>query len=169
MHDTSNPIHVCILTTGHPVDDVRLRRKLAESLVRDGVQVTWVGPDYKYVEGPKVVAYAVPFAGRGYSAPIEGFLGLESDLRTVRCMVVTYQAETPGLGGQVGSQPFLDCFRGKSIDGLRLVRPGKAQADNEVDSITGATLTSARFQAILDKTVSAVQSLRSTPEQPDAR
>ena len=63
MHDTSNPIHVCILTTGHPVDDVRLRRKLAESLVRDGVQVTWVGPDYKYVEGPGAPP---PLAGCSY-------------------------------------------------------------------------------------------------------
>ena len=63
MHHTSSPIHVCILTTAHPVDDVRLRRKLAESLVRDGIQVTWVGPDYQYVEGPGAPP---PLAGCSY-------------------------------------------------------------------------------------------------------
>jgi len=63
MHDTSSPIHVCILTTAHAVDDVRLRRKLAESLVRDRVRITWVGPDYRYVEGP---GGAPPLEGCSY-------------------------------------------------------------------------------------------------------
>lgn len=121
---------------------------------------------YNYMEGAKLVGVAIPFSGRGYSAPIEGFIGLEPDLKTLRAMVVTYQAETPGLGGQVGSVAFLEQFQGKHVDGLRLVRHG-ALADNEVDAITGATYTSQRFQAILDKTIVDVQALRSRPEELD--
>jgi Na+-transporting NADH:ubiquinone oxidoreductase subunit C len=115
---------------------------------------------YKYMEGDSVRGIAVPFSGRGYAAPIEGFLGLEPDLATIRALTVTYQAETPGLGGQVGSHAFLERFRGKRVDGLRLVRPKGTLGDNEVDAITGATLTSGRFQNILDKTITEVIRLR---------
>ncbi len=40
--------HVCILTTAHPMDDVRVYRKFAETFVKSGFRVTWVGPEYCY-------------------------------------------------------------------------------------------------------------------------
>ncbi|QEG42986.1 glycosyltransferase family 4 protein [Roseimaritima ulvae] len=40
--------HVCIVTSAHPVDDVRLYAKLASSFLEDGMRVSWVGPDYHY-------------------------------------------------------------------------------------------------------------------------
>ncbi len=116
---------------------------------------------WRYVEGGATQAWAIAFSGRGYSAPIEGFVGLDPDLTRVRGMTVTYQAETPGLGGQVGSERFLAQFRGKRVDGLRLVRGRKASADNEVDAITGATFTSNKLQTILDATIGDVKKMRS--------
>ena len=44
------PIHVCILTTAHPLDDVRVSNKIAQSLKEEGFRVTWVGPDYAYFD-----------------------------------------------------------------------------------------------------------------------
>lgn len=41
-------IHVCILTSAHPVDDVRVNHKLAQAFLGEGFRVTWVGPDYAY-------------------------------------------------------------------------------------------------------------------------
>ena len=38
-------IHICILTTGHATDDMRVYYKVAHSFAAAGMQVTWVGPD----------------------------------------------------------------------------------------------------------------------------
>lgn len=38
------PIHVCIVTTAHGVDDKRVNSKIAHSFRKAGFRVTWVGP-----------------------------------------------------------------------------------------------------------------------------
>lgn len=40
--------HVCILTTAHPTDDVRVNSRLARSFLGAGFEVTWVGPSMSY-------------------------------------------------------------------------------------------------------------------------
>lgn len=50
-------------------------------------------------------------------------------------------AETPGLGMNATNPEFKDQFQGKSSDSL-VVKKGGASADNEIDAISGATITS---------------------------
>lgn len=40
----SRPVHICILTTAHPTDDVRVYHKFARAFRAAGFSVTWVGP-----------------------------------------------------------------------------------------------------------------------------
>lgn len=40
--------HVCIVTTAHPLDDVRVNSKIATSFVARGFKVSWVGPDISF-------------------------------------------------------------------------------------------------------------------------
>lgn len=40
----TRPRHICILTTAHPVDDVRVNTKFAASFLEHGFDVSWVGP-----------------------------------------------------------------------------------------------------------------------------
>jgi len=124
--------------------------------------------------GEEPEAYAVRFGGSGLWGPIEGFLALESDLRTVRGVSFHRQEETPGLGGEIASEKFRDQFVGKSIvgpdgeTGLRVVPPGTARAANEVDAVTGATMTSARVEAMLNEVIAEIVSLVETGgEVPD--
>ncbi len=44
----NSPIHVCILTSAHPIGDVRVYHKFALAFLREGFRVTWVGPDYRF-------------------------------------------------------------------------------------------------------------------------
>ena len=39
-------IHVCIVTTAHPLDDKRVNAKVAQTLCSEGFQVSWVGPGH---------------------------------------------------------------------------------------------------------------------------
>jgi Na+-transporting NADH:ubiquinone oxidoreductase subunit C len=109
---------------------------------------------------PKAVAIA--FAGPGLWGPIEGFISLEPDMRTIHGVTFYKQEETPGLGGEIGAQWFQQQFVGKSIigpdgkPGMRLLGGGKASADNEVDAISGATLTSDKVQTMLNGVIADI-------------
>ncbi len=102
----------------------------------------------------------VKFAGKGLWDKIAGLIALESDARTIRGISFYEQMETPGLGGEIGAAWFQDQFIGKSIvdaqgnPGIRIVSP--AEARNEVDAITGATLTCQKVEAMLNETIALI-------------
>lgn len=113
-------------------------------------------------------AMAVPVEGPGMWGPIRGLLALESDGRTIRGVRFHDQEETPGLGGRIGQDEFLRQFRGRSIvdsagrPGLRIVaRAGEA---NEVDVISGATMTCKKVESLLNN---AIRKLQPADQQPD--
>lgn len=92
------------------------------------------------------------FEGAGLWGPIEGFLSLESDLTTIKSVGVSYNEETPGLGGIVGEKWYLDKYRGKKFEPeLLVLKEADMSKVNEVDAITGATNTSIAFQVILNE------------------
>ena len=45
-----NPIHICIVTTAHPIDDVRVNNKFAHAFRGAGFRVTWVGPGHAFFD-----------------------------------------------------------------------------------------------------------------------
>lgn len=40
--------HICIVTSAHPLDDVRVNSKIAGSFLEHGFRVSWVGPETSY-------------------------------------------------------------------------------------------------------------------------
>jgi Na+-transporting NADH:ubiquinone oxidoreductase subunit C len=104
-------------------------------------------------------AVAIPLVGPGLWGPIKGFLALKPDMRTIRGVTFYEHEETPGLGGEIASAWFQDQFKGKSIvgpdgePGIRILRGGGASQPNEVDAITGATMTSKKVEAMLNAAV----------------
>lgn len=54
-------IHVCILTTAHPLDDVRVSNKIAQTLREEGFNVTWVGPEYAYFDHENYNRYGLEY------------------------------------------------------------------------------------------------------------
>lgn len=42
--------HICILTTAHPIDDVRVFEKFACSFLSSGYRVSWVGPNHAFFD-----------------------------------------------------------------------------------------------------------------------
>lgn len=43
---TREPVHVCIITTAHAIDDMRVNHKFADAFRAAGFRVTWVGPGH---------------------------------------------------------------------------------------------------------------------------
>ena len=144
---------------GAPVDKDTAPERLKE-IFDESVRVEGAGENtqYVYATGEAVNAVAIPVVGPGLWGPIEGFLSLESDRRTIRGLTFPVQEETPGLGGEIGSAWFTDQFKGKTIvldgrPGIKIVRGGGGLAANEVDAITGATMTCNAVEALLNTAI----------------
>ncbi len=115
----------------------------------------------------KPEAVAVRFSGPGLWGPIKGFLALESDMKTIRGITFYEQEETPGLGGEIVSPAFREQFIGKSIvgedgkAGIVIRRSGGKAARNEVDAITGATMTCDKVEAMLNAVIKNIAGKKS--------
>jgi len=117
----------------------------------------------KPAEPGEVDAVAVEFSGPGLWGPVEGLLALEADRRTIRGISFYKQEETPGLGGEIGSDEFRNQFKGKSIlspggePGIRILRgKGTDNKANELDGLTGATMTCTKVQAMLNAAIARI-------------
>ena len=109
-----------------------------------------------------VQAIALQFSGAGLWGPIKGFLALEPDMRTIRGITFYQQQETPGLGAQIDSPEFRSRFTGKSITdragkaGIIIGRLGRTPAQNQVDAITGATMTCKKLEEMLNAVIKKI-------------
>ena len=97
---------------------------------------------------------AFEISGTGVQGPIHATIALSPDLEQVRGLSIVGQEETPGLGGRIVETDFLNRFKDKKVtSGLAILSPGKAAADNEVDGITGATLTCNALEELLNSEI----------------
>ncbi|TLF46101.1 Na(+)-translocating NADH-quinone reductase subunit C [Halomonas urmiana] len=91
----------------------------------------------------------LPIRGQGLWGLMRGFLSVEGDGNTIVGITYYEHAETPGLGGEVNNPRWQAQWEGKEIfdesgelaPAIRLVKGG-ASGENEVDALSGATLTS---------------------------
>lgn len=102
--------------------------------------------------------YIFEFKGRGLWGPIIGIITLNSDLETIEGIQIIAHEETPGLGGRITEEGFLSQFVKKKLTPrLEIVLRKKSTKNNEVDAISGASMTSA---ALVDMINDSVENLR---------
>jgi Na+-transporting NADH:ubiquinone oxidoreductase subunit C len=96
--------------------------------------------------------YAIPVSGKGLWSTIYGYLAIEPDGKTVKGITFYKHGETPGLGGEVEKEWFVNNFIGKQIVdpsgklvGIQVVKgkvnPRDPESYHKVDGISGATMT----------------------------
>lgn len=111
---------------------------------------------FKYVADGKVLAVVVPFEGPGLWNKIKGYLVLDENMTTIKGITFYEHEETPGLGGEIEQKWFRKQFEGKPFKdasgnlAIKIVKPGMKKNDNDIDGITGATITGDKVQAMLE-------------------
>ncbi len=116
----------------------------------DGMEI------YSYEHPDAGRLYAVQFSGSGMWGPVKGLLCLRSDLATIYNIAFYKQEETPGLGAEIAGDKFCGQFRDKTIAGetpgisVRAAGAATAAGPNEVDGISGATITGGKAQAMIN-------------------
>ena len=94
--------------------------------------------------------YVLPVTGRGLWGGLWGYIALNADKKTVYGTYFYHESETAGLGARIGERWFQEQFNGKPVFAgenteavaLKVVKAGASKAENEIDGVTGATLTS---------------------------
>jgi electron transport complex protein RnfG len=106
-----------------------------------------------YDEGGKLVGYAIPSSGPGFQDTIRLLYGYLPRDRKVVGMEILESRETPGLGDKIYKDAaFVANFNALSIDPeIVTVKKGSRSAANEVDAITGATISSKAVVQIINR------------------
>lgn len=114
-------------------------------------------PDIKEIyagkSGDRVIGYTFKISAKGYGGPMEITLGIDIDGRISGLKLGNHQ-ETPGLGAKAAESSFQDQYNGKIVGEELIVTKASNPKDNEVEAITGATITS---RAITDGVNNACQ------------
>ena len=104
--------------------------------------------------------YIVPVHGTGLWGPIWGYVALKGDFNTIYGTTYDHKSETPGLGAEINTIAFSSQFEGKQIfkDGqfvsIVVVKGGaNPESTNEVDAISGGTITSKALEAMLQSSI----------------
>ena len=107
--------------------------------------------------------YIVPVRGNGLWDAIWGYVALNDDLKSINGVYFDHKGETPGLGANITESFFKDDFKGEMLfaaDGTyKAVEISKSngdpnnedKTDNEVDAISGATITGNGVAVMLKK------------------
>lgn len=102
--------------------------------------------------------YILPLYGAGLWGPIWGYISVDADGSTIYGAYFAHQSETPGLGAEIEKPAFSSQFIGKElIKGdsflpVAVVKSGQkpSGAEDYVDAISGATITSKGVGAMAD-------------------
>ena len=110
----------------------------------------------------------VPIYGAGLWGPIWGYMSFETDLKTIGGAYFDHESETAGLGAKIKDDPsFQQEFVGEVADfnsknvfeivkgGAPKDAQGKSLVDNQIDAISGATMTSQGLDAAIDTWLAA--------------
>ena len=83
-------------------------------------------------------------------------IGLTPGLKRITGLEILEQVETPGLGGRISEDSFLNQFKGISTEPqVNYVKNKKPEKPNEIRAITGATISSRSVVAIINKNIKA--------------
>jgi electron transport complex protein RnfG len=107
-----------------------------------------------YDEHGNFVGYAIPAAGPGFQDTIGLLYGYMPDRKLVVGMEVLESRETPGLGDKIYKDAkFVSGFSALSVEPeIVAVKKGTKSQANEIDSITGATISSKAVVRIINET-----------------
>lgn len=117
---------------------------------------------YKVVDGTdKLIGYSIAREGNGFQGKIRIMIGVSEDLKSINSIEILEQTETPGLGTKVTEEPFTSQFKGLPttpvVEWVKGIPPSKP---NEIQAVTGATISSKAVVQIINDGLSVARELK---------
>ena len=89
----------------------------------------------------ETVGYIFSTAAKGYGGDVSVMTAIKPDGTVKSVAILDVSNETPGLGQNAAKEDFYSQFEGKAED-IKLLKNGAEAKNNEIDAVTGATITS---------------------------
>ena len=121
-------------------------------LKKDGISL-YEGVDR---EG-KVSGYVFIAEGNGYQGPIKIIAALDGDLSRLTGIEILESSETPGLGAEITKEFFKEQFRNLMILPKITFTKGVVSKPNEIQAITGATISTRAVVEILNDEIGKIR------------
>lgn len=96
---------------------------------------------YVGYKGDSIIGYTIKSLSPGYGGTLEVMTGIDIDGKIKGVRIGNHQ-ETPGLGANVALPFFYNQYENKSVDTDLEVTKTDATEDNQIQAISGATITS---------------------------
>lgn len=110
---------------------------ITEVPIKDSEAIAYVAKD-----GERVLGVAFKMEGTALWGSVSGYFALSGDGSSLLGVNFTSHSETPGLGGRIDEAWYKDQFRNLKTNPTGQTAIYKPKAGGNVDTITGATLTS---------------------------
>lgn len=135
------------------------RKNAAETMqsliVADTFEKAHFGADnafeyYKAIKNGDTVGYIFNTFESGYGGEISVMTAVNPDGTVKSVSILDASNETPGLGQNVTKENFYTQFEGKR-KGVKVVKNGAVSENNEIDAVTGATISSSAVTSAVNK------------------
>lgn len=105
---------------------------------------------YAAINGGKTAAYIFTESSKGYGGDVSVMTAINPDGTVAGVAILDVSGETPGLGQNAAKESFFSQYIGLK-KGVSVLKNGAKTENNEVDAVTGATITSTAVTRAVNK------------------
>ena len=105
---------------------------------------------YTAIKGGDTAAYIFTESAKGYGGDVSVMTAVKPDGTVAGVAILDVSGETPGLGQNAAKESFYSQYAGLK-KGVSLLKNGAKAENNEVDAVTGATITSTAVTRAVNK------------------
>ena len=105
---------------------------------------------YAAINGGKTAAYIFTESSKGYGGDVSVMTAIKPDGTVAGVAILDVSGETPGLGQNAAKESFYSQYIGLK-KGVSVLKNGAKAENNEVDAVTGATITSTAVTRAVNK------------------
>ena len=109
----------------------------------------------------EIVGYIFKTAEKGYGGDVSVMTAVNVDGTVKSVAILDVSNETPGLGQNAAKESFYTQYAGKT-SGISLLKNGADSAKNEVNAVTGATITSTAVNKAVNQALEQFKCVKST-------
>lgn len=102
------------------------------------------------IKGGETAAYIFTESSKGYGGDVSVMTAIKPDGTVAGVAILDVSGETPGLGQNAAKESFFSQYIGLK-KGVSVLKNGAKAENNEVDAVTGATITSTAVTRAVNK------------------
>lgn len=125
----------------------------AESFEKTGLAIIDAAEPFEYYvakNGEECIGFIFVTSAKGYGGDVSVMTAVNPDGSVKAVAILDASNETPGLGQNVTKENFYSQFADKTAD-IKVVKNGAVAENNEIDAVTGATISSKAVVAAVNE------------------